>query len=41
MKVLNQEQYEKFWSDGYLVVENVVDAKTLNVLQNYRWTTPF
>ena len=34
MKVLNKEQYEQFWSDGYLVVENVVDKNTLNQLQN-------
>lgn len=34
MKVLNQEQYKKFWSEGYLVVENVVDAKTLTSLQS-------
>jgi len=34
MKILNKQQYEKFWSDGFLVVENVVDNKTLNALQS-------
>jgi len=31
--VLTKEQQEKFWTDGYLVVENVVDAKLLKALQ--------
>ena len=33
MKILTKEQQEKFWTDGYLVVENVVDAKLLKSLQ--------
>ncbi|MFT5116155.1 MAG: ectoine hydroxylase-related dioxygenase (phytanoyl-CoA dioxygenase family) [Parasphingorhabdus sp.] len=33
MSVLTEQQQNQFWSDGYLVVENVVDARLLNAMQ--------
>lgn len=33
MKVLSEGQCEKFWSQGYLVVENVVDSDKLKAMQ--------
>ena len=32
--MLTKEQQEKFWIDGYLVVENIIDANTLKALQD-------
>lgn len=34
MKILSKEQQKQFWSDGYLVVENVVDADALKAMQD-------
>ena len=33
MNVLSQEQYRRFWSDGYLLVENAIDAELLQALR--------
>jgi ectoine hydroxylase-related dioxygenase (phytanoyl-CoA dioxygenase family) len=33
MRVLSEDQRKQFWSDGYLVVENVVDADLLKTMQ--------
>ena len=33
MRVLSDEQRERFWSEGYLVVENAVDADLLGTMQ--------
>ena len=35
MQVLSEEQREKFWSEGYLVVENGVDADMLKAMQDH------
>ena len=34
MQALSESQREQFWSDGYLVVENVVDADLLNAMRD-------
>jgi ectoine hydroxylase-related dioxygenase (phytanoyl-CoA dioxygenase family) len=34
MQVLSEEQRQKFWAEGYLVVENVVDADMLKAMQD-------
>ncbi|MEZ5590990.1 MAG: phytanoyl-CoA dioxygenase family protein [Gammaproteobacteria bacterium] len=33
MRVLSEEQRQQFWSEGFLVVENVVDADILQAMQ--------
>ena len=33
MKVLNEKQYEQFWTDGYLVAENAVSGDLLQAMQ--------
>ena len=35
MQVLSEEQREKFWAEGYLVVENGVDADMLKAMQGH------
>lgn len=33
MRILSEDQRKQFWSDGYLVIENVVDADSLKAMQ--------